>query len=220
MLLRHVPPTARSYHHKPPHNIVESLISIFEKLTISSHEPILKQTAQVHKIQCRTYTVQYRKYVRFKPKEKMDWEHLDGSGKIKASILEKRKQFLQERGLLKDCFTYKNRLVFANKHLYDLSQKDTLGRTNLERMEQGFCPVDKTGQDIIIIHHFDQTMLGPWVILTNLFHQNESRQLHSFLILKDKVIRDKFNNERNQYWKYQANYAIPTSPSLRGTPKW
>ncbi len=186
--------------------LVDSLSILFEKMKIVDKISPHRKTSRYFKpfVQRRTYTVQYRRYTSFKPQEKMDNDHVDEDGKIKDIILAQRKKFLKDNDLLKDCFTYYDRIVYANKHLYDLHQKDTIGRSNLERMRNGYCPVDKSGQDIIIIHHFDQTMQGPWVILTQSFHQNESRNLHSFVILKDRVNRHKFNIERQQYWKYIA----------------
>ncbi|MBS0288454.1 MAG: hypothetical protein JSS07_00280 [Proteobacteria bacterium] len=133
-----------------------------------------------------------------------DWDHLNEKGEIKQDIIQKRKELLAKHGFLYDEFHYLGRVVFGNKHLYDFKQQDSIGRTNFVRMQSGICPVDKSGEDILTIHHLEQTMVGPWVVLPNLFHQQYNKQLHSQVTLHDGINRTIFKGERQAYWRHEA----------------
>ncbi|MBS0287939.1 MAG: hypothetical protein JSR17_11620 [Proteobacteria bacterium] len=182
-----------------PKDEIDSLISQFRKLHVCAALPLPSSK-------------------KLKQSKHMDWHHLDKKGAIKEDILQIRKHFLEKHNLLQDMFYYRDRIVYANQHLYDIYQKDTLGRTNLQRMLAGFCPVDKTGQDIIIIHHFDQTMSGTWVVLTHRFHHEQSENLHSNVWVTDKVIRSAFKKERQAYWKFQAKELLECKQTSHRRP--
>ncbi|MGD9591352.1 MAG: HNH/ENDO VII family nuclease [Candidatus Berkiella sp.] len=181
---------------------IDSLVDKFNLLDINTISP-----SRVSLVRSRSYsplanTYFQKRFYSTNTRNKI-YKDLDQDGTIKAEILEARRKVLLENGLLEDEFLYEGRIVYANKHLYDLNQTDSLGRSNFQRMQSGFCPVDSTGEDIIVIHHFDQTMSGPWVILTNRFHEQMHDQLHSDIVLKDKVRRKQFALQRRHYWKYQ-----------------
>lgn len=199
----------KSAHQAP----VDALIERFKQLTVEEIKPVVFKRKEDKPFkgvffQKRHYCTSI--YIRKKP----DVHHLNEFKQIKEEILAKRRQFLEEHHLLQDEMLYLNRTVYANRHLYNVNQKDVLNRTNLERMLSGLCPVDLTGKDIIIIHHFDQTMLGPWVILTNVFHRDESEQLHSYIVVKGRVNRKQFGIERSDYWKFEAQNLLKSNPQF------
>jgi len=133
-----------------------------------------------------------------------DKHHLDKKGKIKETFLIERREFLIAHGLLKDEITFSNHRVFKNSHLYDLNQPDKYGSTNLERMLHGLAPIAKNGTDYLVIHHFDQTHQGDWVVLLNSFHEKYDRDLHTQVKIKGGVNRQLFSHERMAYWQQVA----------------
>ncbi len=145
----------------------------------------------------------YWKKAAYPKKQQQDFLHLNEKGAIKEEILEVRKAFLKKHGMLEDRFIYEGRLVYGNFHLYDKDQKDELDRTNLERMLNGLCPIDRSGKHLVVLHHFDQSMGGPWIVLTEAFHCNYSAKLHSEVRVADAVNQD-FNVQRRAYWRYEA----------------
>lgn len=181
---------------------IESLVDKFNLLDINSFSPLSVSLVMPRSYSPLANTYFQKRFYSTSTRKKI-YKDLDQDGTIKAEILEARRKVLLENGLLEDEFLYEGRIVYANKHLYDLNQTDSLGRSNFQRMQNGFCPVDRTGEDIIVIHHFDQTMSGPWVILTNRFHEQMHDQLHSDIVLKDKVRRKQFALQRKDYWKCQ-----------------
>ena len=79
----------------------------------------------------------------------------------------------------------------------DLEQKDSMGRTNSERMEKGLPPLDKNGRPIEL-HHIGQKPNSPLAELTTSEHRD--------IVLHDKkkeseIDRDKFAEERSEHWK-------------------
>lgn len=145
---------------------------------------------------------------------------LNEKGSIKEEILSQRKAFLKVHDMLENKIDYLGRPVYANYHLYDINQIDMIGRTNLQRMLRGICPIDKTGQDILTIHHFDQTMEGPWVILPCCFHQLHTAKLHSEVSLSNGVNKQRFAKERIAYWKYQASLELELKKSAHSFSKY
>jgi hypothetical protein len=86
----------------------------------------------------------------------------------------------------------------------DMEQKDELGRTNKERMEQGIPPLDKNGKPIEL-HHIGQKADSPLAELT----QEEHRGKGNDGILHDKtktseIDRDAFSKERNEHWEERS----------------
>ncbi|MBN9286976.1 MAG: hypothetical protein BGO43_11365 [Gammaproteobacteria bacterium 39-13] len=131
--------------------------------------------------------------------------HLNEKGLIREEILDQRRLLLQKHGLLQDEMDYLGRQVYANYHLYSTDPNETIGLINLNRMRYGKAPFDKKGKKVIVIHHFDQTHEGPWVILSEAFHQMYDTDLHSNITLIKGVRRNRFNHERAAYWKSEAD---------------
>lgn len=82
----------------------------------------------------------------------------------------------------------------------DFDQKDLMGRTNTERIDQGLAPINKDLK-VIELHHIGQNSDSPLAELT----QQEHRGKGNDTILHDKtkeseINRGKFTSERNNYW--------------------
>ena len=83
----------------------------------------------------------------------------------------------------------------------DLEQKDSMGRTNSERMEKGLPPLDKNGRPIEL-HHIGQKPNSPLAELTTSEHRGKGNDT----VLHDKkkeseIDREKFAEERSEHWK-------------------
>lgn len=134
-----------------------------------------------------------------------DKHHLERSGIIKECYLKGRRMFLRKHGLLHDEILFQDRRVYENRHLYNMDEIDSRGETNLQRMLQGKNPITKNGSDYLVIHHFDQTHDGDWIVLPNSFHEKHDLDLHSQVKVKNRVIRHIFAKERIAYWQHVAN---------------
>lgn len=87
----------------------------------------------------------------------------------------------------------------------DWNQKDQMGRTNKERMEQGLAPIHKEGT-VIELHHIGQHNDSPLAELSHKEHQSDG----NYLILHDskkesEIDRSAFDKERINHWKDRAN---------------
>ena len=87
----------------------------------------------------------------------------------------------------------------------DMNQKDELGRTNKERMENRLSPVTKTGETVEL-HHIGQKSDSPLAELTTQEHRGKGNDT----ILHDKhkkseIDREAFKTEREQHWESRAN---------------
>ena len=90
----------------------------------------------------------------------------------------------------------------------DLEQKDSMGRTNSERMEKGLPPLDKNGRPIEL-HHIGQKSDSPLAELTTSEHRGKGNDT----VLHDKkkeseIDRDKFAEERSEHWKNRSEVKI------------
>ncbi len=86
----------------------------------------------------------------------------------------------------------------------DMNQKDEMGRTNKERMEQGLSPISKNGETIEL-HHIGQHSDSPLAELTTSEHRGQGNDS----ILHDKtkeseIDRNKFNKEKETHWENRA----------------
>lgn len=131
------------------------------------------------------------------------WLHSDfnAAGFIKDPIIQSRLLFLEENGLLNDIYYFERRLIFRNLHLMNLQCPE-----NLARMQRGCAPISKDGQ-AMVVHHLDQTHSGAWVVLTEGFHQQHDKSLHTSRAPQDSVDRNKFNAERKRFWQNTASQA-------------
>lgn len=77
----------------------------------------------------------------------------------------------------------------------------TDGRTNIQRVMDGYAPLDKSGNSYEI-HHIGQKNDGPLAILTKDQHKNNFEILHANTgIAPSEIDRSGFNNERKKFWK-------------------
>jgi len=83
-------------------------------------------------------------------------------------------------------------------------QKDTFGRTNLERMKLGLAPLDAEGRPIEL-HHIGQKPDSPLAELTRDEHRGKGNDnvLHNKL-KESEINREDFDKERKEYWKARA----------------
>lgn len=86
----------------------------------------------------------------------------------------------------------------------DWNQKDVMGRTNVERAEQGLAPCDKD-ENPIELHHIGQHMDSPLAELT----REEHRGKENYTILHSKggeseIDRPAFDSERVEHWENRA----------------
>lgn len=86
---------------------------------------------------------------------------------------------------------------------YNQIDEDT-GKTNLELMKEGKAPLDKDGNPIEL-HHIGQKSDSPLAELTKEEHRgkNNHTTLHD-LKKESEIYRDKFNEERREYWQARA----------------
>ena len=145
-------------------------------------------------------------------------KHLDRDRAIKEEYLIQRREFLQKHKLLQNENYFKDKVVYENFHLYDVNQVDKYGFTNLERMQNGLAPIAKDGIDYLIIHHFDQTHDGDWIILLNSFHSENDLALHTHAKVSRGVVRHVFAKERMEYWQHVANTHLENK-AIFGTRK-
>lgn len=88
--------------------------------------------------------------------------------------------------------------------MIDMEQKDSMGRSNKERMELGLAPLNKENKTIEL-HHIGQHSDSPLAELTMEQHRGKGNDT----ILHDKtkeseIDRNKFNIEKANYWKCRA----------------
>lgn len=82
----------------------------------------------------------------------------------------------------------------------DLSRIDEFGRSNLQRMQGGYSPLDSLGKEIQL-HHIGQRNDATLAILTDAEHHNAS--LHGF-VDKSEIDRAAFKPIREAFWKKMA----------------
>ena len=86
----------------------------------------------------------------------------------------------------------------------DFDYKDSMGRTNYERIEQGLSPLNKEG-NVIELHHIGQHQDSPLAELTTQEHRGKGND--NILHDKDKmseIDRNEFTKERNAHWSLRV----------------
>lgn len=83
-------------------------------------------------------------------------------------------------------------------------QKDSMGRTNKERADNGLSPINNDNK-IIELHHIGQRQNSPFAELTTDEHRGKGNDT----VLHDKnketeIDRNDFAKERSEYWKSRA----------------
>lgn len=87
----------------------------------------------------------------------------------------------------------------------DWDQKDAMGRTNSERIEQGLAPYDRSGITTIELHHIGQHPDSPLAELT--MEEHRGKENYSVLHYKggeSEIDRAVFDGERREHWKSRA----------------
>ena len=132
-----------------------------------------------------------------KIKEETGWsdETIDAIGSMEEYEVYKEAGLVEEEINGKKCLVRKD---------IDWEQKDSMGRTNKERVEQGLSPINKKGE-VIELHHIGQHADSPLAELT----QEEHRGKGNDTILHDKtkeseIDRQEFAEERSKHWEERA----------------
>ena len=91
---------------------------------------------------------------------------------------------------------YKGKTVTQNNSLFNPNAVDSMGRTNVQRMQQGLAPIGYDGQSVNI-HHIDQTNTGPVIEISGSAHQQGYSDLHANTGQASSLIdRNAFNQWR------------------------
>lgn len=100
--------------------------------------------------------------------------------------------------------------VYQRSDLINPARIDGLGRTNLQRMQQGLAPLGPDGKSMNL-HHMLQSADGPLVEMTQTFHQVNSRIIHiNPSSIPSGIDRAAFGTWRSEYWiQRAADFAPP-----------
>jgi hypothetical protein len=94
--------------------------------------------------------------------------------------------------------------VYQRNDLINPSLTNKLGRSNLQRMEQGLAPIGPDGKSINL-HHMLQTSDSPIAEVTQTLHQQSSKALHINLnTIPSGINRSAFDAWRAKYWINRA----------------
>ena len=100
---------------------------------------------------------------------------------------------------------FKGKTIVQDNRLFDPNAVDGMGRTNLQRMQQGLAPIGHDGRSVNI-HHINQTNSSPVMEISGLAHQHGFRALHTNIGQSSSLIdRNAFNQWRREYWQWRAN---------------
>jgi len=106
-------------------------------------------------------------------------------------------EICKKAGLRSEMVGNKNALI----RNIDLNYVDELGRTNLERMQQGLAALDPDGIPYEL-HHIGQKMDSTLAILTKAEHmQNGNDLIWHEVTAASKINRTAFGSERSAFWK-------------------
>jgi hypothetical protein len=91
------------------------------------------------------------------------------------------------------------------EYIIDPNKVDALGRTNLQRMEQGLAPIGPDGKSVNL-HHMTQTNDSAIAELTQTFHQKNSKVIHiNPNTIPSGIDRNAFNSWKSSYWINRVN---------------
>ena len=100
---------------------------------------------------------------------------------------------------------FKGTKVYQRNDLIDPNKVDNLGRTNLQRMEQGLAPLGLDGKSMNL-HHMTQMNDSAIAEVTQTFHQTNSSVIHiNPNTIPSGINRSEFGDWRSAYWKNRAN---------------
>jgi hypothetical protein len=93
---------------------------------------------------------------------------------------------------------FKDKHVAQRDSTFDSYQKNPDGRTNIEWMEQGNCPLDREGK-YVVLHHTRQQNMGPMIEMTTAEHNRMPRRFDP-----SAIDRPEHKTFRDSYWKERA----------------
>lgn len=131
---------------------------------------------------------------------------LQGGDGLTLNLPPKEVEIYQDAGLR--AATINGRPCLVRSDL-DLSFKDGLGRTNLERMEAGLAPIDPQTKLSIEIHHIGQDPDGPLAELTRPEHRQGDNNLTLHPIRENSPVNHDvvWGVQRETHWISRANAA-------------
>ena len=95
--------------------------------------------------------------------------------------------------------------VYQRNDIIDPNKVDKMGRTNIQRMEQGLAPLGSDGKSVNL-HHMTQTNDSAIAEVTQTFHQQNKGVIHiNPNTIPSGIDRNTFNSWRKSYWKNRAN---------------
>jgi hypothetical protein len=99
---------------------------------------------------------------------------------------------------------FNGKTVTQDNSLFDPNAIDNMGRTNVQRMQQGLAPKGYDGQSVNI-HHIDQTNTGPVIEVLDSVHKQEYSSLHTNTGQSPSLIdRNAFNKWKKEYWEWRT----------------
>jgi len=109
-----------------------------------------------------------------------------------------------ERQLLKHAkyISFGGKLVARRNSTFFPYARDSYGRTNIERMQEGLAPIGKDGLSVEL-HHLKQKNDGIIVELTSTEHKSNYKILHRYESTS-QINRYEFNKWKRNYWKNRA----------------
>jgi len=95
--------------------------------------------------------------------------------------------------------------VYQRNDIIDPGKVDKMGRTNIQRMEQGLAPLGSDGKSVNL-HHMTQTNNSAIAEVTQTFHQQNKGVIHiNSNTIPSGIDRNTFNSWRKSYWNNRAN---------------
>ncbi len=124
--------------------------------------------------------------------------------RVLSSAVERIRFSRVEKVLLKqgERAVVNGREVVKRSDLFQPNALDGLGRTNIERMRQGFAPIGDDGFPIEL-HHLQQKNEGVIMELSRTLHRGNSSDLHRYT-RKSEIDRMAFEGWKKDYWKIRA----------------
>jgi hypothetical protein len=100
------------------------------------------------------------------------------------------------------------KMVLLDNSTFDPSYIDSLGRSNLQRMQSGLAPIGKDGYSVNL-HHLDQTNNGAVAEMMQSVHRSNYYTIHSNTGQYPSLIdRPGFGTWRNNYWIWRSSNTI------------
>jgi RHS repeat-associated protein len=104
----------------------------------------------------------------------------------------------------KDNVDFNGTKVYQRNDLINPNLVDDVGRTNLQRMQNGLAPMGPDGKPINL-HHLLQTNDSSIAEVAQTFHQKNTKIIHiNSNQIPSSIDRNAFNTWKKQYWKNRA----------------